>query len=173
METEKFIREHIRNLLNEASPEKPTEKPTEKLGKTGVRGRIPGDLKQLKSLAESNPQQLLSKFKISPDTIRGTNLEKAVTVLQTAINSDNDMQQAFSSTVSLSGNTIIVKVNTIDLDDGRTVRVLKTAKASHYIGALMIAASHQKVGLITFNKEGIKHDGDNKEENVNIYVNFS
>lgn len=166
MEIEKFIREQVRNLLNEKTPE--TQQ-----GKTRVRGVVPGDMKQLKSLAENNPQQLLSKFKISPDSIKGSNLEKAMAVIKTAINSDYDMQQAFSSTVSLSDNTIIVKVNTVDLDDGKTVRVLKTSKATHYIGALMMAASHPKIGLITFNKNDMRHDGNEKEENVNIYVNFS
>jgi hypothetical protein len=186
MDTERFIREQIRSMLQEKTDSKPA--PTSKsqpkaepktsgkrMGKTANKGKQSEQVANISALAKSNPGQLFSNLKISPSSITGaSNREKANKVISQAFNSP-EISLAFesSSVVGSEGEgwsvEVVVKSYEIDDADGEKKPAIPTGRAARYLGALFTAASN--LGLIDFNpsdSQAVKHT----PEAMKVYINL-
>ena len=185
MDTERFIREQIRSLLQEKTDSKPSSgskpktqpKPEPKssgkrFGRTANKGKQSEQVANISAMAQSNPAQIFSNLGISQSSITGaSNKEKAKKVVFEALNSPAFSTAFESSTVVGSDGEgwsveVIVKKAVVDEEDKP---MIPTGRAARYLGALFTAASN--LGLVDFNpkdNQAVKHT----PEALKVYVNL-
>ena len=188
MDTERFIREQIRSLLQEKTDSKPSSgsKPKtqpkaepkssgKRMGRTANKGKQSEQVANISALAKNNPGQLFGNLKISPSSITGSsNKEKADKVASQAFNS-TEFSLAFES-ASVVGSDgegwsveFLVKTMQLKDEDEGEKPVIPTGRAARYLGALFTAASN--LNLIDFNPsdpQAVKHT----PEALKVYINL-
>ena len=157
-----FLREKIRAILQE-----------DKLGATGRLGKASADMKKIKSMATDNPQQLLSNINVGTFIPSGTsNVQKAASLLKVAFSKDLDLAQALSSDVTISGNSVICTVKTVDVEDEEKL-VIPTGTAAKYVLAILIAGG--KLGYFKFEPgtDDVRHSPKDPQNARRVFANLS
>lgn len=158
MNSEQFIRYHIRKILAEGDSEEESTTKSKKSKKKIVKGSIPGAIpKGFRALADADPEQLMSNLKAKGNYSHSDPVEALNKLLDSGVSGTDEMSSAFTGTQVIQNKDgkkgVLVKVGDIDNKNGtRYMKMLmQAALATDTIDAPdSIRVQHSSGGVLIY-----------------------